>query len=973
MKREEIPLKGFGITSMMKNFRLLLLAVLASALVSAALFAQSGELSISGQVTDPSGASVPAAIVTVTAPSGTTLETQTDVQGRYAFHHLVPGAYTVGVQVQGFAPFEVSGIEVAVGGKPQVVDAQLTVAMEKQQVTVQGEGQKLSVNPDSNVGALVMSGKDLKALSDDPDDLQQDLLALAGPAAGPNGGQIYIDGFSGGQLPPKEAILEVRVNQNPFSAQYPRLGYGRIDIITKPGYQKFHGNVSTFGNNSIFNSRNPFVTQEPSYHSEFFSGSFGGPIGKKASFLFDFFHRKNIGNSIVNAVVLDPSLDPTPFSQAVRSFGDRTSYHPRLDFQLGSKNVLSFRGEYETGNNQNNGIGQFSLPSLAFDSGSRNKEIHISDTQIVNARMVMQNMLGYEHENSSRDPFSLDPTVQVIGAFTGGGNSGGQSQDINTRFEYRNNTSMTRGNHGLVFGTRVRRSGVSVDTRSGYNGTFTFPSIEAYQLTEQGLAQGLAAVDIRAAGGGPSQFAITAGNPIAEVHVTDVAFYGEDTWRVRPNISLTYGLRFETQNQIHDHADLGPRIGLAWGLGHSAAPKTVLRAGSGIFYDRFGQSQVLQALQLNGINQQRYVVNQPDFFPDIPPVNTLLSYATFPTIYQIDPRLHSPYTIQAAVSIERQISSSLRTSVTYINSHGVHQLLTNNINAPLPGTYDPADPSSGDRPFGNVGNIYQYESVGIFNENQVIANFNLRTRSNVSLSGYYTLSYANTDSDGGFPSNPYNIRADYGPASFAIRNRFFLRAFFGLPYGIEFSPFMVVNSGRPYDITIGQDLNGDSIFNDRPALAAPSATGPSIVGTQFGTFNIVPALGETVIPVNYLTGPGQFSMSARLSKTFGLGKVAEGGGGGSRGGYRRRGGGLGGRGLSGGGDAGPSGRSSAESHRFQIEVGTMVRNVFNKVNLGTPVGNLTSPLFGQSTSLAGGYFGGGAANRSINLFMRFNF
>ncbi len=972
MKQEETPLKGFGTTQMIKNLRPLLLSVLATAFVSAALIAQSGELSISGQVTDPSGASVPAAIVTVTAPGGTVLEMQTDEQGRYAFRHLVPGTYTLGVQVQGFAPFEVSGIQVTTGGKPQVVDAQLTVAGEREQVTVQGEGQKLSISPDSNVGALVMSGKDLNALSDDPDDLQEELLALAGPAAGPNGGQIYIDGFSGGQLPPKEAILEVRVNQNPFSAQYPRLGYGRIDIITKPGYQKFHGNAFTFGNNSMFNSRNPFVTQEPNYHSEFFAGSIGGPIGKKASFLFNIHHRKNIANSIVNAVVLDPSLNPVPFSEAVRSSGGQTAYHPRVDFQLTSTNVLSFRGEYETRDNQNDGIGQFSLPSLAFDSGRNGKEIHISDTQVVNARMVTQTLLGYEHESSSNNPFSLDPTVRVIGAFTGGGNSGGLSQDINTRLEIRNNTSMSRGKHDIVFGARVRRRGTSVDTRSGYNGTFTFPSIGVYQITQQGLADGLTAEEIRAAGGGPSQFSITAGNPIAEVSVTDLAFYGEDTWRVRPNISLTYGLRFETQNQINDHADPAPRVGLAWGIGSGPAPKTVVRAGFGIFYDRFGESQVLQAKQLNGINQQRYLVNQPDFFPDIPPVSSLLNDATFPTIYQIDSQLHSPYTMQAAASIERQINSSFRTSVTYIKSHGVHQLLTNNVNAPLPGTYDPADPLSGDRPFGNVGNIYQYQTAGVFNEDQVIANFNLRMGPSLSLSGYYTLSYANTDSDGGFPSNPYNIHADYGPAGFAIRHRFFMRAFFGLPYDFEFSPFMVATSGHPYDITIGRDLNGDSIFNDRPAFAAPGATGPGIVATQFGTFNIAPDSGATVIPINYLSGPGQFAMSARLSKTFGLGKVTEGGGG-SRGGYRRRDRGLGGRGLSGGGDGGFSRRGNAQNHRFQLEVGAMAHNIFNKVNLGTPVGNITSPLFGESTSLAGGYFGRGAANRSINLFLRFNF
>jgi Carboxypeptidase regulatory-like domain len=961
---------------MLKNLMPLFLAALLSAMVSAAVLAQTGEPSITGQVTDPSGASVPAALVTATGPGQTTLETQTDVQGRYAFHHLVPGTYTVGIRVKGFAPFQKSGIEITAGGKPEVVNAQLTVTMEKQQVTVEAEGQKLSVSPENNVGALVLKGKALNSLSEDPDELQQELLELAGPAAGPNGGQIYIDGFSGGQLPPKEAILEVRVNQNPFSAQHARLGYGRIDIITKPGYQKFHGSFFTFGNNSMFNSRNPFVTEEPNYHSEFFAGDFGGPLGKKASFFFHVFHRKNIGNSIVDAVVLDPSFNPTPFSQAVRDSGGHTSYHPRMDFQLSSKNVLNVRGEFSTNNSQNNGIGQFDLPSLAYNSDGHGNEIHISDTQIVSDRMVMQNLLGYEREYSEQNPFSLDPTVRVIGAFTGGGSSGGVSQDTSSHFEFQNNTSMTRGTHNITFGTRVRRRTESVDTRSGYNGTFTFPTLPAYQITEQGLAQGLTLAEIRAAGGGPSQFEITAGNPVADIAVTDLAFYGEDTWRVKPNISLTYGLRFETQNHISDRADWAPRLGLAWGLGHSATPKTVVRAGFGIFYDRFGESEVLQAKQLNGVNQQRYVVNQPDFFPLIPSIPTLATYATFPTMYRIDPNLRSPYVIQAAASIERQITSKITSSVTYIISHGVHQLLTNNINAPLPGTYDPSDPTSGVRPFGDVGNIYQYESAGIFNENQVIANFNVRARSNLSVSGYYTLSYAHSDTGGvnSFPMNPYDIRSDYGPAAFAVRHRFFLRAFVGLPYGLEFSPFLVATSGNPYNVTIGQDLNGDSIFNDRPAFAAAGATGPNIVVTPFGAFNITPAPGATVVPVNDLTGPGQFAMFARVSKTFGFGKVSGGQGGTGGHHYHGHGGGLGGRGLSGGGGGGDwFHHGSAEDHRFQVEVGAMVHNVFNKVNLGTPVGNVTSPLFGQSTSLSTGFFGGQAANRSLNFFMRFSF
>ena len=123
----------------------------------------------------------------------------------------------------------------------------------------------MSVDPDSNVSALVIKGDDLASLPDDPDDLSDALQALAGPGAGPNGGSIYIDGFTGGQLPPKESIREIRINQNPFSAEFDRLGFGRIEILTKPGADKMRGSVGFNDSESTFNSRNPFTTNKPDF------------------------------------------------------------------------------------------------------------------------------------------------------------------------------------------------------------------------------------------------------------------------------------------------------------------------------------------------------------------------------------------------------------------------------------------------------------------------------------------------------------------------------------------------------------------------------------------------------------------------------------------------------------------------------------------------------------------------------------
>ncbi len=949
---------------------------------SVAAFAQTGSPSLSGQVTDPSGAAIPAATVTLTGPDHAAKVAQTDEQGRYTFRDLAPGAYTVEISTQGFSTFTKAGVQVA-AGHPQVVNAQLVVTMEKQQVTVESESQQLSVSPENNVGALVLKGEDLKSLSDDPDELQSELEQLAGPAAGPNGGQIYIDGFSGGQLPPKEAILEVRVNQNPFSAQYSRLGYGRIDITTKPGYQKYHGHFFSYGNDSAFNSRNPFVANQPGYHSQMYAGSFGGPIGKKVSFFFDMYHRSTDSTSIVSAVVPNLNYDPTApttspnsnpgigFSQAVPSPQSRTNISPRVDLQLSNNNVMSIRYQRWSRDNTNSGIGQFALPSQGYNSTGSENSLQIGDTQVISSRTVTQTRFEYRHQFSDQIPLNLDPTLDVIGNSLGGGSSKGHSLSTENRYELRSLTSMTLGKHSLSYGGRVRDEDQVENTTSGYNGTFVFPSMKTYTIYQQGLSQNLTPAQIVAAGGGANQFSITAGNPAAKVNRIDYALYGEDTWRVVPNVSLTLGLRFEGQNHINDHFDVAPRMGIAWGIGGGGKPpKTVLRAGAGIFYDRFDTDNIMQAERLNGINQQRYVVNSPDFFPqNIPPVNTLVGAATFPTIYQIDRNYQTPYVIEGAIGLERQVTRNIKTSVTYITTHGIHQLITRNINAPLPGTYDPANPSSGVRPFGDVGNIYQYDSAGLYNENQLITNFNIRMGAALSLFGYYTLSYADTNATG-FPMNQYNLAESYGPAAWAIRNRFFVGGSFSMPYGFSLSPFMVVTSGHPYNITVGKDLNGDSFTNnDRPAFATSLCA--TCVSTPLGYFNIDPLPGQAVVPINSLTGPGQFSMNMRLSKTFGFGKEIEGSGGGGGGHHHHDRGGLGGRGLSGGGGGPRFGGST--NRRFQLEFGIMARNVFNKVNLGTPVGNVTSGLFSYSNSLAGGFFGNQSANRQIDMFMRFGF
>ena len=970
--------------------------------------AQTSGGSLHGRVTDPSGAVIPQAKVTATGANGKSVDVLTNHEGRFEFKGLAPGAYTVTTDAKGFAEDTEPDVKV-VAGQSQELEIALQIEVEQQHVEVQEEAPTIGVAPENSAGTLVLKGKDLDALSDDPDELQSELQALAGPSAGPNGGQIYVDGFTAGQLPPKSAIREIRINQNPFSAEYDKLGYGRIEIFTKPGTDQFHGQFLADGNTSAFNTQNPFVSETPGYYSELFNGNISGPIDKKASFFLTV-QQRNLDNvSIIAAQVLGPGNVVMPYNAAVPSPAQRLNISPRADFQLTQNNTLTVRYQFVRNNQNNAGIGEFSLPTVGFNSHSTENTVQITDTQIISPTMINETRFQYIRDSDNSTPLSTDPTLVVQGAFTGGGSSQGTVYNNQNHYELQNFTSIAHGKHFITFGGRLRGTQFSSNVDSGFNGSYNFSSITAYQITVAGLQAGLTPAQIRAMGGGASQFTVVGGYPLSDVSVIDLGLYAQDEWKVKPNFTFSYGLRYETQTGIPYEGNWAPRLSVAYGLGHSKAPKTVLRAGYGIFYDRFSYDYLLEAERFNGITQQQYVVSNPNFYPLIPTPAQLSQLATnSPTSYQVANNLHVPYTLEAAASIERQVTKNATVSVTYLNSRGVHQLILRNANAPLPGTYNPNVPTSGIRPDGGTDNIYQYNSGGIFEENQIISNVRLSLGNRLSLFGFYALSFANADLGAGgatvfvsgpagggggfgaafggggggspqFVSNSYDPSQDYGSAAFDVRNRVFVGGTISLPHAMRLSPFIIANSGTPFNIIVGQDLNGDSIFNDRPALASTAGPGGRVVVTPYGTFNTVPIAGQPITPIYYGGGPPLFTLNLRLSKTIGLGPKLEGraaaGGPGPGGGPHGHGGGLGPGGLTGGGGGGhgPFIFSGETGRKYNLTFSVSARNLLNVINYAPPVGNLDSNLFGTSNALAGPPFSYGAASRRIDLQMLFSF
>ncbi|HKX27334.1 MAG TPA: TonB-dependent receptor [Blastocatellia bacterium] len=981
-----------------------------------------------GQVTDEDGAVIQNAEVTLIAGDGKQRSTKSNANGEFSFPNVPAGTYTISSTFKGFQRHVET--EVRIPLTTSSLKLIMTVAAVNEVIETTAEKSGVSVEPDQNMTATVLGEDFIKNLPDNEDDLRDFLQALAGPAAGgatggQNGAQIMIDGFSGGRLPPRESIQQIRINQNPFSAEFQNPGFARIEIITKPGNDQWRGSGAFGYRNSALDARNAYAPIKPDLSQQRYNFNFGGPIMKK-KMSFQFFAERsetNGSNNTVATTLAGQVFDNVPTTAANYFFGGRT------DYLLNDKNTLNLSYNYRTSESLNREFaarfgGGFGGPGggggtnnmlreRGSDSHNSNHTLRIGETYIISSRLIMETRMQYQREHSNVTARGSGPAIDVFDSFSGGGSACCPNESRQDELEVQNYWTYTHKKHTIKSGVQLQYENHRSFNADNFNGSFSFSSLDQY----------LAAIN---APGTPAaiaeRYSVNQGDPNLRYKVYQTSLFLQDDFRFSPALTLSFGLREEFQSNLRDKNNWSPRVGLAWSPFKNR--KTTIRSGAGMFYNRLSDGQYERTLRYTGDPEtglRSWIVRNASY-PN-PFIGTGADQQMQILKYIFDPNLKSPYTINFNVALEQQLPKGLVGTVSYIHTHGIHQFRLRNINAPLPG--------AGVRPDPTEGNLYQIESTAKSRFDGLIFGFNRRLSQRLTFFTNYTLSSTKSDADGAMalPANSYDLRAEWGRAFTDRRHSFFTGMFMTLPYGFRTNTVLSISSGAPFNIRTGRDDNNDFEINDRPSgigrnsdlpvssyallpsrMICPPGTRP--------TGDLIPVCNPGGAPQIELrdflaqqypngikaVGPGSFNVNMYLSKTFGFGKrngqTAQagqrtsdngsgsdgqigqrgqggrgnrggGGGGGGRGGFGggggRGGGGGGGRGGGGGGGGGFGGGAggNSESSRFNMTFTIGVTNLLNHVNPGQFGTTLGTTYFGLSSS--------SLPARQLDFNVRFNF
>jgi hypothetical protein len=855
-------------------------------LPSAALAQNVGVLRVTVQ--DETQYVLPHAVVTLVDPSGVERQVLVNESGVAEFTGLVPGQYQIKVEAEGFYGY--SGAYTVRRGNNAVV-ATMPVAI-AEQVDVS------EINPDDlrDKGfSQTLSQEVIDSLSDDPDEMAEQLQQMAGPGA-----QIFVDGFRGGRLPTKEEIQTVRLHTNSYAAEYHDAGQVRVEIITKPGMGNWRSGFNFGFRDESLNAKNQFATVRGPEQTRRFSFNSQGPIQKgKTSISFS-----ADGNMSYDSQTIVAQTPSGPFTDQVQRPVDTVNFTGRLEQALGGGNTL--RAEYSRRTNErgNLGVGDFDLAERGYDSDSTTDTLRLRNTKVFGRSLFSEMRLELARSVSENRSYSNAPTLRVLDAFTSGG-AGQAGAREGRQFTLAQNFDLPIKKHQIRFGGEVNGGWWNSTTQSNANGTFTFSTPDDFAANR------------------PRTYTRRVGDPTVQYSQYDLGLYLQDDFRLTKNINLSVGLRQEVQTHMDDSLNLAPRGSFAYAL-----RKGTIRGGYGMFFDWLDANIYEQTIRVDGLHQLDETIINPSY----PDPGTAAGTMLPPSRIQLGPQLTQPTIHQASLGYERPIGRLGQFRADYMVLRGTDALRSININAPV----------NGIRPSADAGNVTQIESSGRRDTDRVSVGLNLRFGGSggplnaVVTNVNYQWSNTRTFSDGALslPSDNSNPDADWGPASQDVRHRVFGMINSPIVFGIRAGMQVQWSSALPYNITTGRDDNGDTVFNDRPAgVSRNSARGAD-------QWNASLRLNRS-FNLGGLLAPGIFS-----------GPTASGNSRGAAGGSRASASAM--AQGPGGGGGGPvmimnGGPGQA---RYRLDLYASISNLFNATNLNQFVGNQLSPYFGQATSAA---------------------
>jgi len=734
---------------------------------------------IEGQVNDESGGALAACrVVLLSAQRKPLVETQTDAIGRYVVQPVAPGKYYLQVVAPGFEP---ALSEVTLRKEPVTrVVFVLRIAKAEFQVSVGADPTEVSIQPDENANALTLTSENLDMLPS----VDQDFLATAGEFLGSTGApSLVVDGIEQDSLDlPPSAIAEIRINRNPYSAEFSRPGNSRMEIRTRGAAKELRGSASFFLRNAALDARNAFAARRLPFARQRLDLSLSGPLSvrRKVGFFLAFQGQDGARARPIRAVL------PSGLFQA-DSLADsnETEFHARLDGQLSAVHTLSLRWNSDREGSGNEGIGGLNLPDRARDVKSRDDEASLSWTSIGSQKALNQFQAELDRERENVTSRTQSPALIVHGAFSGGG-AQEQSLQHQTRLQFQDVFSYSSGVHSIRAGGGTRSSWLSQEDRSNFGGSFEFASLADFEA------------------GRPIYYRRVEGDPFIRFAQHSGFGFAQEDWRLRPDLNVSLGLRLETQPSFRQTMNVAPRLGLAWSPG---GRKTVLRGGFGVFYDRLSYSLRERTLRFDGLRVRSLIVANPGY-PD--PLATALPMVLPSNIYQLAADLQTPSIWVTGFALERQLPGNLMLASDYRLQRGIHLLRSRNLNAPQPG--------NGQRPVPLAGNINQYESSASSREQAFTVNVRGRWKlGDFSAQYRYLRTFGDTEGAEFLPADNFNLRPEWGRLAEDRRHRLQLVSTAKLPKGFRLGLISSMYSGGPFNMTTGADDNVDTEVNDRPA------------------------------------------------------------------------------------------------------------------------------------------------------------